>query len=76
MKSALEELVKKLLYTDEMKECKIVIVHREGQETRKEIAGASAIGVENRFLFTTDGSAIPLHRIRSIVKGETVLWKK
>lgn len=76
MKSPLEELVKRLLYTGEARECTLVVVHRGARGDVKEVEGTELIRVEDRFLVLADDTFIPLHRIRKIMRGEIVLWEK
>lgn len=59
-----------------IKNSKVIYIHRGGSGNLKTIKGSSISHVEGGFLILNDGTNIPFHRIVRIEYNDKILWKK
>jgi uncharacterized protein (UPF0248 family) len=68
MKSELVERINKLIWTDQIQNYEFVIVHRGAPNDEKVIEGEDIEEFKNRFLILENGTHIPTHRIKRVVR--------
>ena len=68
MKSKLVEKINKLIWTDQISNYSFVITHRGAPKDEKTVKGSEISEFKNRFLILEDGTMIPIHRIKRIIR--------
>jgi len=68
LKSQLVERINKLIWTNQIKNYDFVIIHRGVPNDERVIRGEEILALKERFLFLKEGTQIPIHRIKKIVK--------
>ncbi|UCG95881.1 MAG: DUF504 domain-containing protein [archaeon] len=68
MKSELVEKINKLIWTGQIQNYEFVILHRGAPNDEKLIRGKDVVKFKNRFLVLGNGTKIPTHRIKRIVR--------
>lgn len=68
MKSPLDEKINKLIWTEEISDYNFLIVHRGAPNNEKIIKGKNVEKFKDRFLILKDGTMIPTHRIKKIIR--------
>ena len=75
----LQDILGKLRWSGELKECEILIRHRGAPNDELAISGDKITELKKRY-FSYQGEeeeiSIPMHRILEVRKGVKLLWKK